>query len=85
MPERRRLERHKLITDDNQQCPWQLLNRIQYGVCAPYVFSRIVRLMCKKPNARIYGYSGCCATIPTTAPATGQDHLPEVAVALFRS
>lgn len=85
MPERHLLERHKFITDDNQQFPWQLLNRIQNVVCAPYVFNRIVRLMCKKPNARIYGYSGCCATIPPTAPATGQDHLPEVAVALFKS
>lgn len=61
MPERRCLERHKLITDDDQQCPWQLLNRIQYGVCAPYVFSRIVRLMCKKPNG---AYMATAAAAP---------------------
>lgn len=34
-------------------------------------FDRIVLLMCKKANARIYDYSGCCATIPPTDPATG--------------
>lgn len=42
--------------------------------------NRACALGCKKPNARTYDHSGCCATIPSTGPTSGQDHIPEFAV-----
>lgn len=53
MPERRLIERHKFITDDNQQFPWQLLNRLQDGVCAPYVLIEPCGL-CARSQTRAY-------------------------------
>lgn len=85
MPERRLLEGQKSIAYDNQQLPWKLPICIQDGVCATYVLQILtVRLMCKRPNVRIYGYSGCYAAIPPTAP-TNKTTLAKLPSPFFRS
>lgn len=61
MPEGRPLN----ATSHSQQFPSNLLIRIQDGVCATCA----LRFMCKGPNARIYGYSGCDATIRPRPPS----------------